>query len=168
MKPVAVRTQHGFTLIELAVVLTIIAIVIGMSAQMSVSVIATMRLTATQQKMKALENALMAFRTANDRIPCPANLTIAKGSANYGVEAANPGTCTGGSPTANNTGAGATNTGATGAEGAVPFVTLGLSADLMYDGWGNRFRYAVDVSMTATGAFPNVNIGCTNGAITLR
>jgi prepilin-type N-terminal cleavage/methylation domain-containing protein len=168
MKLVAVRTQRGFTLIELAVVLTIIALVIGMSADMSISVIATMRLTATQKKMKTINDALMQFRTATDRLPCPGDLTLAPGAANYGIEAANPGTCTGGTPATNHTGNGATNTSATAAEGALPAVTLGLSPDFMLDGWGNKFRYAVDIAYTAKGVFATVGAGCTNGAITVK
>jgi prepilin-type N-terminal cleavage/methylation domain-containing protein len=168
MKPAVGRTQRGFTLIELAVVLTIIAIVIGMSADMSISVVATARLAATQKKMKTVNDALMQFRTATDRLPCPGDLTLAPGSANYGVEGATPGTCTGGTPAANHTGAGATNTSATAAEGALPAVTLGLSPDFMLDGWGNKLRYAVDIAYTAKGAFANTGAGCVNGAITVK
>jgi prepilin-type N-terminal cleavage/methylation domain-containing protein len=149
MKAADTRTQRGFTLLELAVVLTIIAIVIGMSANMGISVIATARLAATQNKMAAIDKAMMAYRTANDRIPCPADLTLASGKANYGMEAANPGVCGGGTPAANFF----ATTGV--AEGAVPTATLSMPGDFMYDGWGNHFRYAVDVSMTIAGAFPD-------------
>src|ERR1039458_6830869 len=137
----------GFTLLELSVVLLIIAIITGMSVGMGVSVVATARLTATQKKMKAIEEALMQYRTANDRLPCPTDLTIKQGSANYGVEGATPGTCTGGTPAAN-------YTSVLAVEGGVPTATLGLPADFMYDGWGNRFRYAVDSQLTAKNIFP--------------
>jgi YVTN family beta-propeller protein len=35
----------------------------------------------------------------------------------------------------------------------------------MYDGWGRKFRYAVDASITATDAFPGVPLGCVAGAV---
>jgi len=159
----------GFTLLELSVVLLIIAIVTGMAVQSGISVVATARLTATQNKISAIESALMAYRNINDRLPCPASLTIAANTANYGIEAANPGTCSGGTPTANFSAAGVTNTGATGVEGAVPTVTLGLPNDFMYDGWGNRIRYAVDIDMTTAGAFSGQGLGCgAQGAITVK
>ena len=160
--------NRGFTLLELSIVLTIIALITGMAIDAGVSAIATARITATQQKMKPIDAALLAFRNANDRLPCPGDLTIAPGATNYGIEGATPGICTGGTPAANHSAAGATNTWATGAEGSLPAITLGLSPDFMIDGWGNEFRYTVDTSMTALGAFPKVNIGCTNGAITVN
>ncbi len=124
------------------------------------SVLASAHLSATNKKMAAIENALMAFRVANNRIPCPADLTIVEGAANYGVEAAIPGTCSGGTPAAN-------FTSGTAAEGAVPTATLGLSADFMYDGWGNRFRYAVDTAMTAAGIFSTTPLGANCGPLTV-
>jgi prepilin-type N-terminal cleavage/methylation domain-containing protein len=165
----ASRSQSGFTLLELSVVLTIIAVVVGMSVSMGISMVATAHQSATQKKMKAIDDALLQYRIANDRLPCPGDLTIAQGATNYGVEAANPGTCTGGSPAANFTGTGVTNTFATAAEGGVPAVTLGLSPDFMFDGWGNRFRYAVDVSYTAASSFTYAGgTQCINGAITVN
>jgi len=181
MKAVAYPNNNaaGFTLLELAIVLVIIAVLIGMSASMSISVIAAARLTATQQKISTIEQALMQYRTANNRLPCPGDLTLAPGSADYGLEAGadassaitiGTGVCTGTGmlPQANFTAAGATNTFATGAEGALPAVTLGLSPDLMLDGWGNKLRYTVDISMTANAAFANTPIGCNDGAITVN
>jgi prepilin-type N-terminal cleavage/methylation domain-containing protein len=149
---VRARTDNqGFTLLELSIVLVIIAVVTGMAIQSGISIIATARLSATQQKMKAVDKALLQYRNATDRLPCPADLTKAPGTANYGVEAANPGTCTGGTPAANHSALG--NNYSTVAEGAVPVTALGLPNDFMYDGWGNHFRYVVDVNMTGLNAF---------------
>lgn len=171
--------KKGFTLLELSVVLVIIALVTGMALQAGVSVVSTARLTATQQKMAAIDQALLQYRTVNGRLPCPGDLTLTTTAANFGYEAGSStgsaivvgtGACTGAGmlPQANFTGSGVTNTSATAAEGALPALTLGLPADFMVDGWGNRLRYAVDVSMTANGAFGNTPIGCTAGAITIN
>jgi prepilin-type N-terminal cleavage/methylation domain-containing protein len=149
---VRARTNdQGFTLLELSIVLFIIAIVTGMAIQSGVSVVATARLSATQQKMKAIDKALLAYRNATDRLPCPGDLTIAPGATNYGVEGATPGFCTGGTPTPNFRRwlANATYL----VEGAVPVTTLGLPNDFMYDGWGNHFNYAVIAPLTALRAF---------------
>jgi prepilin-type N-terminal cleavage/methylation domain-containing protein len=153
--------KSGFTLAELSVVLIIIALVAGMTMTSGVTVISAQRYVATKSKMKALEDALMAFRVANDRIPCPSDLSQTQGSATYGTE----GSCTaiaGGVFVATNS-----NGTATAAEGGVPTATLGLPSDFMYDGWGNRFRYAVDTRMASTGAFYLMQVGCVNGAITV-
>jgi prepilin-type N-terminal cleavage/methylation domain-containing protein len=173
------HTRCGFTLLEMAVVLVIIAVVVGMSITSGVSVIATARQTATQQKMKAIDNALAAYGAANGRLPCPGDLTLAPGNTNYGLEAgagssstiaAATGACTGTGmlPQANFTATGTTNSFATAAEGALPATTLGLPQDFMADGWGNKFRYAVDISMTTAGAFQNMPVGCVSGPITVN
>jgi len=154
---------RGFTLLELSIVLIIIALVTGMAVTSGISVIATARQVATQNKMAAIDKAMLAFRTANNRLPCPGDLTITPGSANYGVEGANQGTCVGGTPSANFWNASSPCT----VEGGVPAATLGLSPDFMYDGWGNRLRYAVDISTTTTNAFLSLPLTY-NGTITVN
>jgi type II secretory pathway pseudopilin PulG/sugar lactone lactonase YvrE len=165
-------------MLELSIVIAIIAVITGMAISTSISVVATARVTATQQKMSIIEQALMQFRTANDRLPCPGDLTLTPGGADYGLEAGTDpasligigtGVCTGTGmlPAANNTGNGTTNTFSVGAEGSLPAITLGLPPDFMVDAWGNKFRYAVDVSMTSNSAFLTVPVGCINGAITI-
>jgi type II secretory pathway pseudopilin PulG len=141
---------------ELGVVLLIISLVTGMAITSGIAVVATARQSATVQRMQAVDQALLLYRNATDRLPCPASLTIAPGAANYGVEGANPGTCTGGTPAANfqTTGAPADNGAYFGlVEGAVPVTTLGLPNDFMYDGWGNHISYAVRMNMTSLNAF---------------
>jgi prepilin-type N-terminal cleavage/methylation domain-containing protein len=200
-------SNGGFSLLELSIVLVIIALVTGMAISSGISVVATARQAATTQKMKAIDQALMAFRIANNRLPCPGDLTIAPGGANFGVEAGGSLACTTGTGVCtnalnvnsntgnpNNTGttmagtcigtalspaanfsalgatlaAGPTSSNRVGAEGALPVATLGLPSDYMVDGWGNRFRYAVDSNMTMIGAFHDSPVNNTCGAITVN
>ncbi len=176
----------GFTLLELSIVLIIIALVTGMAVTSGLSTVESARQAATLQKMKAIDQALMAYRVANNRLPCPGDLTIAPGGTNFGIEAGGSsvcttatGVCTGTTlagacigtavtPAANASAAGATYTLRTAAEGALPVVTLGLPQDAMYDGWGNKFRYAVDSQMTLFGAFHDSPVNNTCGPITIN
>jgi hypothetical protein len=54
----------------------------------------------TVKKMQEIEQATKAFMKLNGRRPCPASGQYAVNSANFGIEAATPGTCTGGTPAA--------------------------------------------------------------------
>jgi prepilin-type N-terminal cleavage/methylation domain-containing protein len=136
--------SRGFTLVEMSVVLIIVAAVTAMALSSGVAVLSTARFSATTQKMAVIDQALMAYRNVNNRLPCPGSFSILAGATNYGVEAGGGmscgtgsgvgsgvctgnlpyavGTCTSGTalvPAASYSAAGVTNTGNTGAEGSV-------------------------------------------------
>jgi prepilin-type N-terminal cleavage/methylation domain-containing protein len=148
----------GFTLLEISVVLVIIALVVGGGLSLLVASAKSAQFNGTVAKMDAIQKALLQYRVAFNRIPCPGDLTLTASSSNYGTEGANQGTCTGGTPAANYSGSGV-------AEGAVPTGALRLPDDYMYDAWGHRFRYAVSVNMTAASPFSGA---CPTGAITVN
>ena len=128
MKRAAAR---GFTLTELAVVMAILALLLG-SAMMTLSAQAEQRaIDDTRRRLDAAVEALTAFAVINGRLPCPAV------NAATGEEApAGGGACT----------------NAYG--GFLPARTIGLqptdSAFYAVDAWGNRIRYAVS-SVAPTG-----------------
>ncbi len=130
-------------------VLTIIAVITGMGMTAGLGALESARRAQTSNKLDVIETTLMSYRTAYNRLPCPADPTIANTAANYGVEAANPGSCTGGAPAISATFTDTTNNVV---EGAVPFNALGLPEEYMYDGWGRKFAYAVNYNVTATNA----------------
>jgi len=126
--------QCGFTLIELAIVMFIVALLLGgmllpLSAQQDVRAYGD-----TQKILTEARDALLGYAMANDRLPCPAS------STSNGVESlASPGVCT--NPY----------------DGFFPAATLGLSPvdtqGFLVDGWGsataNRVRYAVSTANTS-------------------
>lgn len=118
------NTQHGFSLVEMAVVLVIIGLLLGgllmpLSTQMEQD-----KRSRTTLLLEDIKEAILGFAVANDRLPCPAT------PASAGVEApVGGGTCTA-------------------QFGFVPAVTLGLAGDINLDGllldaWGNPVRYSV-------------------------
>ncbi|MEF8727542.1 MAG: prepilin-type N-terminal cleavage/methylation domain-containing protein [Accumulibacter sp.] len=121
--PSCARRSPGFTLTELAVVLVVVALVLGgllspLATQMDV------RMTAeTRKDLADIKEALIGFAVINGRFPCPADATIASGVAGAGLEAAHDagGNCPNGS-------------------GVVPWVTLGVRET---DAWGQRYSYRV-------------------------
>ena len=174
--------KRAFTLLELSIVLSIIAVIIAGTFSMGSSMVESARKVNTQQKLDAIEAALMGFRLANNRLPCPTDATITDipaNSATYGYEAANLGACTGGTPAANTSYSVTGNTNATAgtavAEGAVPVRTLNLPDEYQVDGWGRKFAYAVWTPLTAVAtstsspaAFINYGISPNCGAITVE
>ena len=142
------RRQAGFTLLEMAMVIMVIAVVMGMSISSSTQVISNSKVAATNNRIKTIETALAAYRLANNRLPCPADRSLATSSASWGYQASTAGDCYSAgaikanfttniiknyaignivNPTINVT---ATN-GVV--EGTVPVRTLGLPDEFMYD-----------------------------------
>ncbi|MFB0936443.1 MAG: type II secretion system protein [Propionivibrio sp.] len=118
---------HGFTLTELAIVLVIVALLIGgmlipLSAQRDVQAA-----NDTQRQLAEIRDALLGFAAANGRLPCPASPNLT------GVE--NP---AGGGACTNQW------------NGFLPGITLGIgptdAQGYVLDAWSNRIRYAVTTS----------------------
>lgn len=129
------RRHGGFTLVELAVVLAIIAMLLGglvvtLSAQVDLQ-----RIIETRATLENIREALMGFAAANGRLPCPASSTSSGQEAFSAGGNATNGNClnfyNGFFPAA--------------ALGITPTDTSGFALD----GWGNRIRYAT--------AYPTIN-----------
>lgn len=135
-------SDNAFTLLELSIVLLIISVVMGGIMVIFSQSLDQRQVQETQVKMAAIQKALLDYRLAFNRIPCPADATqnMDATSNNYfGLEAANPGTCTAGTPAANFSIAAGTFTGSTtNASAIVTSVSsiAGLSAGTLVSGTG--------------------------------
>ena len=127
------RTAPGFTLIEMAIVLAIVAVVAVMVLGASTSVLDNERRKAVRQTLDTADTALATFVAANRRLPCPADGRIASGAANAGVELFNA--ATGACAPVNQQ------------FGVLPWVTLGLSENGGRDPWSGRLSYRVDPAL---------------------
>lgn len=118
--------HKGFSLVEMAVVLAIVALLMSGLLPMISGQIEQQRRTETRKTMEEIRNALVGFAASQTppRLPCPAVQTIATGMNNAGVE------------------------NCTISTGVLPWVTLGTSET---DGWERRFTYSIASSVT--GAF---------------
>jgi prepilin-type N-terminal cleavage/methylation domain-containing protein len=129
----------GFTLVELSIALVIIGLTLGAVLGVGSAQLQSSRISATKQKIEVIKLALGSYIARNNRLPCPAIATLTNfpvADPNYGVEAADPGTCTG------------TMLADGVATGVVPFVTLGIGDEIASDGYYSRFTY--QVTQTAT------------------
>ncbi|NTV87875.1 MAG: prepilin-type N-terminal cleavage/methylation domain-containing protein, partial [Burkholderiaceae bacterium] len=118
------RKACGFTLTEMAVVLVIVALLIGgmilpLSAQQDLRA-----QQETQQTLAAIQEAILGFAATRGRLPCPASPN-ATGNENP----QNGGVCV------------------NALDGFVPGITLGVqpvdAQGYAIDAWGRRIRYAV-------------------------
>jgi prepilin-type N-terminal cleavage/methylation domain-containing protein len=110
---------RGFTLVEMAVVLVILALLLGgllipLSAQRDMSAY-----NETRQKIAVIKEAILGFVVANGRFPCPANPALASSAAGAGTELC------------------------TLSAGVVPWADLGVPE---LDAWNGRFSYVVSPS----------------------
>lgn len=117
--------QLGFSLVEIAIVLLIVAVLLGGLLPTLSGQIEQQRRSETRKQMDEILQALTGYAASQQppRLPCPAQPIIATGSAN----------------------AGASDCSIT--AGVVPWVTLGTSET---DAWGRRFTYSVTSSVTGT------------------
>lgn len=132
----------GYTLVEMAVVISIVAVITAGSLVLGNLRLGKEKMGSTEERMAILERSLLAYINLNHRLPCPAQGNLTESSSNFGKEADNPGSCTGGTIAAS------FNDGGQIVGGVLPVVTLGLPADMMYDAWGKRITYAVDKRYT--------------------
>lgn len=85
-KPASLTGQSGFTLIEVAIVTVIVGLILAAAMQLLSQRQEWVRQNNTRATINILNNAISGFRDAYGRYPCPASLSAAKGSPEYGVE----------------------------------------------------------------------------------
>lgn len=136
--------KSGFSLLELSVVLTILAIVVAGGLTLGTAKVQQAAITNTYQEMQDIEKALKVFLAENDRLPCPASITLVRTDPLFGREATD---CADASPP----------TGLTRVEypaasgqfvriGGVPFYSLEMPDRYLEDASQNRYLYAVQES----------------------
>jgi prepilin-type N-terminal cleavage/methylation domain-containing protein len=146
------NAESGFSLIEMSMVLAIIGLLMGGGLLAITPVLERNKRTQTFQSLDKIEEALILYVIRNNRLPCPANGSLAATDANYG--AALPAT-------------GAACTALTAGFGIVPWRTLGIERAMAVDGWGNQISYAVSANQAQTvNTATNMGVNRTSGGIT--
>jgi prepilin-type N-terminal cleavage/methylation domain-containing protein len=109
--------QQGFSLVEMALVIFIVSLLLGGLLGPLSTQIDRQRVSETEDTLQTARDALLGFAAANGYLPCPTN-DIDPSSSTYGVAL----------------------DGACGAEGFLPWATLGISP---VDAWGTPVRIAI-------------------------
>lgn len=118
----------------MAMVLLIIGVVMAIAMPITSSVIDASNRTKTTATLQGVQVALTNFVAQNQRLPCPADGSLASAAKNAGLEARNAnGDCILTMPA-----------GAVGQDdGVVPWLTLGISEADARDAWNGRITYRV-------------------------
>lgn len=121
--------QRGFTLIEVAIVLLVVAILLGYTVALFPRQQELKQYNALEKEMDKIVEAIVGFAQVNGRLPCPA-IPNSGGIEDYDT---------------------VTDTGCNNFGGFVPVNTLGLDGrynldTLLVDPWGNPYRYYVSNS----------------------
>lgn len=132
--------SYGFSLIEMAIVLFIIALLMGGLLPTISSQLEQKNRNETRKQLDEIQQALFGYAIINKRLPCPAikNQTILANPATAGRPDITAGVC---------------NTN----PGVLPWIELGLNET---DAWGRRFTYSVTSSaFTANLGFTLISTG---------
>lgn len=121
----SVMKRTGFSLVEMAVVLTIVGLLMAGLLPMISGQMEQQHRTETRKQMQEISGTILGYAASQStpRLPCPANPSIATGGTNAGIS------------------------DCTLSVGVIPWVTLGTSET---DAWGRRFTYAIASSVSGT------------------
>ena len=138
------KIKNAFTILELAVVIIIIAILIFTTINYSNTISVNAKNRITKDKLKIIYLALGQYLTNNKKLPCPISLNISK------TEVMSQ------SLTGNSCSINICQTNR--CYGGVPVRDLDLSAELSEDGFGNKIFYMVNQQYITTNNFGNYTI----------
>ncbi|MFP4313642.1 MAG: type II secretion system protein [Alphaproteobacteria bacterium] len=154
------NTQKGFTLIEMAVAILVLGLLIAPALTAYNLYEKNRKIERTDFSIDRVNNSIEGFFNAYGRYPCPAPRDAVSGDTDYGFESrdATTGDCIHSSSTTPQSGVIAEASDDTTGRlpvgdnlvviGAIPFKTLNLEEDDMYDGYGSRLTYAVTDILT--------------------
>ncbi len=138
------RRVAGFTLVEMSVVLIIIALLTGGGLFVGLNIIRSTKITAVQEELATIQEALENYVTINGFLPCAASRVADMDTADFGEEAPD---CTvaigGGGTVVDASPLAGTSTYTDIHIGALPTKQLGLPASAAIDPWGSRYLYVV-------------------------
>lgn len=149
------KRARGFSLVELAVVMAIVAFLLGGLMYTLSAQVEQRNFEDTRRRLEQARELVLAFGISRGRLPCPARYTSAASHSN-GMESfcttaatSSLSTCAGSETTTEQTHGTCSNH----FDGFLPAASIGyLQSDtsgFAVDAWGNRIRYAVTRTNTA-------------------
>lgn len=116
-----IKNSHGFSLIEMAVVIAIMGILMTFGIRLATSFQNKGAFSATAERQKQIKDVLTAYLARTGELPCPADPDL---DPMTGIENPEGGVCLSN-------------------PGLIPFHTLGIPKSSAMDGWDRYFTYVV-------------------------
>lgn len=142
--------DRGYTLVELAIVITILGIIIAAGVAAYTLYLKDSRYQATERALSMAQVSIAGFRSLHGHYPCPASPTAQPGDADYGYQ-----DCTGSSLLSTNSVRTPALANPNIMIGTIPFRELNISERNAYDGYNNRLTYAVTQGLTDSVTYDN-------------
>ena len=127
------QESHGFSLLEMSLVLAIMGTVTGLSLPLLIEHQEQKKIRTTQERLNHIKIATGIYVARYKHLPCPAST----------AKSGTPRTCQ--------------SSNMSSGMGYVPFKTLGLSEKMAVDGYGHPVRYAIDTNATKDSAYKSDN-----------
>lgn len=156
--------KSGFSLIELAILIAVAATVaVGYLAlvqpEQALKSNSTLK---TLERMHAIIDALEGYRVKYGRLPCPADPLTRSDNTNEDGSTPMPGIVFGSERLNLDQTDGNVGIDCPVQSGSIPFRSMGLKPEFMFDGWNRRFTYHVSANLCGVGTDPTAeNDGCT-------
>ena len=132
------NSKTAYTLIELSIVISIIAILLTGAIGISVSLINVSKKDITINKIDTLYGAIGKFIMIYKRLPCPASLNLLSSDPQFGIERVS---ASGGCQSSPSNGVYANDNIY---YGMLPVKSLGLSLEMSQDEFGGKYSYIID------------------------
>jgi prepilin-type N-terminal cleavage/methylation domain-containing protein len=143
--------KKAFSLVELAVTITVISVVAVAFLPNGASNKKQQKNLVTNERMKVIYKAMGNFLLTNKRLPCPASVDkTTSEDSNYGKEIGGNAGCVG-------TGVYQSTIDTNLVYGMVPIRDLGLSTEFAKDGFDGKFAYVIDKRFTNSCNVANPN-----------
>lgn len=151
--------KKAFSMIELAVFITVISFVLVAFALSLSGDVETNKVSLTKKRMDKIYNALGVFVAQNSRFPCPAAIDDVLSDSTYGDEGRSSGNCI--------TTSGSYFTSGDLVYGMVPIKALGLTLEDSVDGFDSKFVYVIDKNFAEDSTYATA-LTSSDGGITIK
>ena len=152
------RKDQGFSLLEIAIFLTLSSAVLYMSINIGTNLLDEYKLQITYKKIEVIDNAMIEYYKLYNALPCPADRSLNINNIHYGMgKKSGMNSCINVLSNHNDSIGTGYKIGNV-YQGGIPTKDLGIDSSMAIDGWKRDFTYTIDKNFLNENGFINNNI----------